>query len=130
MVDFKGVLIDSFIDGSKLNYFSHKRRRLFEQLSILAISALILLVVGIVAAIYILRFTIQHELGKVNAQIVVSIINAIQIQILNYIYPVIAKALAEVENHRSSTGVSKIYYISSSSSLLISFSFWCSMRIV
>ena len=59
-----------------------------------------MLVVGIVISIYVIRFTVQPDIGNANAQYVASALNALQIQIMNYIYSFLAHALTEYENHR------------------------------
>lgn len=41
---------------------------------------------GIVVSIYILRYALSSDIGDSNAQTVASICNALQIQIVNYIY--------------------------------------------
>ncbi len=46
------------------------------------------------------RFTISGEVGASNAQIVASVSNAVQIQVMNFVYSFIANALSERENHR------------------------------
>lgn len=99
-IDFRGEFIDSFIDGSKIRYFSTKQRNAYVRQSIGGILALILLVVGIVVSIYVIRYAITPDVGASSAQTVASIANAIQIQVLNFVYSMIATALSERENHR------------------------------
>jgi hypothetical protein len=73
--------------------------------SFTAIFGLILLVVGVVVSIYVSRFALtRYEgLSDSDAQTVASVLNAIQIQIMNFVYSFIAKALADYENHRTDT---------------------------
>ena len=59
-----------------------------------------MLVIGIVISIYVVRFTIQSDVGNTDAQYVASALNALQIQIMNYIYSFLANALTNYENHR------------------------------
>ncbi len=61
---------------------------------------LILIVAGVVVSIYVLRYSIDKEVGDSNAQTIASIANAVQIQVVNYIYSFLANALTEWENHR------------------------------
>lgn len=68
--------------------------------SFLGIMTLILLVAGIVVSIYVIRYAIAGDVGDSNAQTIASIANAVQIQVVNYIYSLIANALSERENHR------------------------------
>lgn len=66
----------------------------------MAVGGLIMLVAGIVVSIYVLRYAIAGDVGDSNAQTVASIANAVQIQVVNYIYSFLANALTEWENHR------------------------------
>lgn len=71
--------------------------------SFLAVAALILLVIGVVVSIYILRYGVVQYVGDSNAQTLASIANAVQIQVMNFIYSFLATALSERENHRTDT---------------------------
>jgi hypothetical protein len=62
-----------------------------------------LLVIGVVASIYIVRFQLTDALGDGYAQTIASIINAIVIQITNYTYNLVAISLTDHENHRTNT---------------------------
>lgn len=99
-LDFRGKTIDSFIDGSKVRYFPSRTRQAYLLQSVASVTSLILLVVGVVVSIYAIRYTISGDIGASNAQLVASISNAIQIQVMNFIYSFIANALSERENHR------------------------------
>lgn len=46
------------------------------------------------------------QVGAENSQTLASIANAVQIQVMNYIYSFIANALSERENHRTDTQAS------------------------
>jgi hypothetical protein len=99
---FRGEPIISFIDGKEMKYFSpHQQKNLVSQ-SILVVVVMILLVIGFVSSIYIMRFYLYGPIGS-NASIVASIVNAIQITILNLVYESIAEALTKRENHRTDT---------------------------
>lgn len=102
-IDFKGESIKSFIDGSDIRYFPTKKRNLFIYQSLIAIGALILLVTGVVVSIYILRYAVVAYVGDSNAQTIASIANAVQIQVMNFVYSFLANALSERENHRTDT---------------------------
>jgi hypothetical protein len=71
--------------------------------SLLAVAALVLLVIGVVVSIYILRYGVVQYVGDNNAQTLASIANAVQIQVMNFIYTFLANALSERENHRTDT---------------------------
>jgi hypothetical protein len=99
-LEFRGEWIDSYIDGSKMRYFSSALRTTYVYNSIGVVGALMMLVVGIVVSIYVIRFTITPEVGDSNAQTIASVANAVQIQVLNYIYSSVAHKLTERENRR------------------------------
>lgn len=101
--DFQGETIDSFIDGSQIRYFPSKTRSKYLFQSFMGILTMVLLVVGVVVSIYVLRYAVSPDVGDSNAQTIASIANALQIQIINYIYSFVANALAERENHRTNT---------------------------
>lgn len=98
--DYKGKLINSYVHGSEVSYASSQERTLNIFLSFLAISALIALILGIVVSIYLIRFALIASVGNSNSQSVASVLNAIQIQIMNYVYALMAVKLSENENHR------------------------------
>ena len=104
-IDFRGDAIKSFIDGSEVRHFPSKIRKNRIILSVASVCGLILTVIGIVVSIYVIRFTISGSVGASNAQLVASISNAVQIQVMNFIYSFIANALSENENHRTDTEV-------------------------
>jgi len=101
--DFKGEFIKSFIDGSNIRYFPSRQRNLLLAQSFMGIITLILLVTGVVVSIYVIRYAIAGDVGDSNAQTIASIANAVQIQIVNYLYSLLANALSERENHRTNT---------------------------
>ena len=67
------------------------------------ISTLILTVVGVVSAIYVLRFALQNSSSAPYASLIASILNTVQIQIFNYIYAELSIKLTNYENHRTDT---------------------------
>ena len=97
-----GEIIPSFINGAKINYFPQSQRDSLIAQSVVLISLMIMLVVGCVASIYILRFHLYSSIGS-NASVVASIVNAIEITILNFIYGKVAVKLTKRENHRTDT---------------------------
>jgi hypothetical protein len=99
--DFRGEWIDSHIDGSKVRYYPSSKRYHNIRNSVLVVASLILLVVGIVVSIYIIRYTIVSDVGETGAQGIASLLNAIQIQVMNQVYSTIALKYTEKENHRS-----------------------------
>jgi hypothetical protein len=102
--DFRGTTIDSFIDGSKIKFYEDfKRRRMIFAQSLTVVALLIFLVIGVVVAIYVLRFALEPSIGVSSAQSVASVLNSVQIQVLNYFYLWIVTELSERENHRTET---------------------------
>ena len=71
--------------------------------SLLAISGLVLVVLGVIVSIYILRYGVVQYVGDSYAQSIASLANAIQIQVMNYVYNQLANMLSERENHRTAT---------------------------
>eukprot|EP01034_Spumella_vulgaris_P029475 gene29475-36537_t len=100
--EFRGDLIKSYIDGSDMLFFPPKALANKALRSQGIIGAFILMVVGVVASIYVLRFSLQSSIGA-NASTVASILNTVQITIFNMIYQVIAVKLTNAENHRTDT---------------------------
>lgn len=100
--EFKGNLIRSYIDGEETLYFPPDEffNRFASSQGVIA--SFILAVIGVVASIYVLRFSLQSDIGS-SASTVASILNTIEITILNMIYQFVATALTDSENHRTDT---------------------------
>eukprot|EP01039_Chlorochromonas_danica_P003789 gene3789-4139_t len=100
--EFKGELIKSYINGGDMLYFPQEEflKRSISSQSV--IGTFITLVLGVVASIYVLRFSIQSDLGS-SASTVASILNTVQITIFNYIYQKVAIHLTDMENQRTDT---------------------------
>lgn len=100
--EYKGYVIDSYVNGEPMLYFpptDAKGRFVQSQGVVLSCT---LLVLGVVASIYVLRFSIQDNVGA-TASTIASILNTIQIIVFNMIYSKIALYLTDQENHRTST---------------------------
>ena len=104
-IDFSGEKMISFIDGSDIQYFSAKKRTRAMFRSSLCIFFMTVLVIGVVVSIYVLKYTLSPDVGASNAQTIVSVVNAILIQVLNYLYSSVANFLTQTENHRTNTEV-------------------------
>lgn len=61
-----------------------------------------LLVLGVVASIYVLRFSIESQVGT-YASTIASVLNTVQITVFNYIYRAIVVKLTDYENPRTDT---------------------------
>jgi len=99
-LEFRGEKVKSVIDGSSIRYFSTKKRGQYLRESFLTIAIMILLVAGVTGAIYVARFVLRNYIGEGNAQLAASIMNALQIQLFNFVYNRLASALNDRENHR------------------------------
>ena len=97
IIDFKGKMIKSYIDGSELKHFPSYQRSLLVTVSSITITAAILVVIGIVTTIYVLRYMVLPES---SAQTITSVANSVQIQITNLLYGMLATALTDLENYR------------------------------
>lgn len=87
--EFKGELVKSPVNGEDVAYFPEKTRDGRIALSFLVVSSMIMLIIGVVAGIYALRFALQPDIGP-YASTVASVLNAVQITIFNYIYQLLA----------------------------------------
>lgn len=100
--EFRGDEIDSYINGRKMLYFHPSIESRRGALSNSVVATFILLVLGIVTGIYTLRFSLQPSIGSL-ASVIASILNTVQIQLVNLIYQYVAVGLTNNENHRTDT---------------------------
>lgn len=89
-------------------FFPREKFRFRIAVSVAVMTILIVIVLGVVAGIFILRIVLVRvkELVVLDIQtavIIVSLINAIQIQVFNIIYGYVAVLLTSYENHRTDT---------------------------
>jgi len=99
-----GTEMKSHVDGKEIKYFprSERNKRMFESLCVIA--AMITTVIGLVALIFYLKWYLAHNATGFfsdNAATIASLLNAVQIQVMNYIYGEMATWLTERENHRT-----------------------------
>lgn len=97
--NFKGDIARSYIDGKEELFFPVSKTAKIQNASALAVSVFVAFIVGIVAAIYYFRSTLDDA----YASIVASILNTIQISIFNILYSKFAVWRTEAENHRTET---------------------------
>lgn len=100
--EYHGAEVNSPITGEKMTYFPPASANSRAVQSLVAIGGMILLVVGVVASIYVLRFAVQNTLGT-YASLLASVLNTIQITIFNIVYGDVAVRLTGYENHRTDT---------------------------
>lgn len=106
--EFKGIQGISPVTGNSMHYFPSDQFAFRVTVSVTIISTLILIVIGIVIGIFVLRIFMsqsrQFTVSGINlASIIAAIINAVQIQVLNFLYGSIAIFLTSYENHRTDT---------------------------
>ena len=105
--EFTGESIQSFINGQDIKYFAPEQRLKHVFHSMGVIFFLILLVVAAVTSIFVLKIFLVDDVhdSTVNSMgaSMASVANAIQIQVMNYIYSSIALWLTVKENHRTDT---------------------------
>lgn len=102
---FKGITRRSPVtDELDEVFYANQKRRKYNTLGIVVSIILICLILAIVAGITILRWELTSRLvyyGIDFSGYICSTINAIQIQIFNFVYGLIAVKLTELENHRT-----------------------------
>jgi hypothetical protein len=102
--EFKGELTTSHITGEEMVYFPDQKLARLQFFSRSIVTTFIMIVIGVVAAIYVLRFSLQQRaITNPYSSLVASILNAIQIQVFNLIYQRIVVILTDNENHRTDT---------------------------
>ncbi len=100
LLGYKGIDAISSIDGSYFRYFSIRSRKIRMSFAFLVTLSLAVLVLGSVAAIYIMKSIISSAVGPNYAQYIASIVNGVVIESLNFFYSLLAKKLTKWENHR------------------------------
>jgi len=97
--EFDGERVRSPVDGTLIKYFPWHRRIVRFFFSQTVIWGLVMIVLGLVVSIFVLRRAMR-KLGT-SGLIITSVINAIQIQVLNFIYALVANQLNNWENHNT-----------------------------
>ncbi len=101
--EFYGELhTNSFIDGREMLYFSRKDFRKRVARSLVTILTMVFLVLGVISAIYVLKFSLKSNLGWMVSAIA-SLLNVSQIMLFNLVYQNMAIRLTDQENHRTDT---------------------------
>lgn len=102
--EYHGKPINSFIDGSVILYADPLRTALNFRISRFIIASFVMAVIGVVAGIYTMKFTLlQAAVGGSGASTVASLLNTVQITVFNMIYEVMAVKLTNLENHSTDT---------------------------
>ena len=105
---FKGDLIPNPITGELFEYFPRNEYMKRMSLSTTIVSVCILVVLGVVISIFILKIVLSTVRalvigGTQVGGIITSLVNAVQIQVLNILYGTVAIKLTKYENHRTET---------------------------
>jgi hypothetical protein len=105
---FHGEQIPSPVDGELFEYFPRNEYMKRFVISTTIVSGCVLVVLGVVTAIFILKIILTSTKslvigGTQIGGIITSIVNAVQIQVMNLIYGYIAIKLTNFENHRTET---------------------------
>ncbi len=106
---FKGEMCTSPVNGQPVDYFPRKKANMRLLVSGIVICFLILIVIAAVFSIFLLKHYMHQNrddwtvLGIDFSNIIPSVVNAIQIIIMNSIYSELAVRLNDLENHRTDT---------------------------
>eukprot|EP00903_Cladosiphon_okamuranus_P009327 g8896.t1 len=105
--EYKGEFIPSPIDGKTILYYPTHKKTWKARRATAVIVSMVMIVVACIAAVYAFRWYLVYgtsgDWGKTWGGIITSVINSVQIQILNTVYKKVAVALTDFENHRTST---------------------------
>mmetsp|Transcript_1336 Transcript_1336/g.1776 ORF Transcript_1336/g.1776 Transcript_1336/m.1776 type:complete len:861 (+) Transcript_1336:116-2698(+) len=103
--EFKGEKMSSPVDGSDILYFPPKRQRTITYQSRSVICTCIIIVLGFVAGVFGLRYYLiyisPNNFASTHGAKIGSVINGIQINLLNLVYQRIAIWMTDRENHRT-----------------------------
>lgn len=104
---FQGELMPSAVNGEMELYFSETEFARRSAISVSIITVVVIIVLGVVASLFMLRLVMMHANVQVGGTqvgpILTSIIQAVVIGILNFVYGYIATSLNNNENHRTDT---------------------------
>lgn len=106
--EFDGEWVPHPVNGSRRLYFPPRDYAQRVSASTTVVSVLICAVIAIVAGIMVFKIiestNSRFLIGKTNtASTIASLLNAVQIQLMNYIYGTVSVWLNEYENHRTDT---------------------------
>lgn len=102
--EFRGDIIKSYINGRDFTFYPAQKYRQLVAISQTVITSFVILVIGVVAAIYVFRFFLQNkDSTSPYSSLVASVLNTVQITVFNMIYQYLAKVLTDRENHRTDT---------------------------
>lgn len=105
--EYTGDLIYSYITGEQVKHFPKAKRERLVYWSSFIIGLMILLVIACTAVIFYGKYYVAEDIDDdstaASAAEGLSLVNAVQIQVLNYLYGNLAISLTSAENHRTDT---------------------------
>lgn len=101
--EFLGIQISSYINGLPMLYVTEQDLLWKLSYSCLIVSSFLMLMMGSLAAIYTLRYSLQNQIDNSEASYIASALTTALILTLNMIYQVVAKRLTDNENLRTDT---------------------------
>jgi len=104
---FYGQVMNSYIDGKEIVFFSKKARRNNVSVSVTVVAGAMTAVIAAVSTIYYAKyysvFKSQNEMLNSYGSTVASVVNSVQILIFNHLYTKLAIYLNHFENYRTDT---------------------------
>ena len=104
--EFEGEPSHHPVDGRSYLHFPHKTYFFRQGVSYITIFILIIIVLIVIIGLFVIRILLENRFtfyGIALGPILVGLIMAVQIQVLNLLYEMIAIKLNDYENHRTDT---------------------------
>jgi anoctamin-10/anoctamin-7 len=104
--EFEGEPSHHPVDGRNYLHFPHKTYIFRQGVSYIMIFILIIIVLIVIIGLFVIRILLENSFtfyGIALGPILVGLIMAVQIQVLNLLYEMIAVKLNDYENHRTDT---------------------------
>jgi len=101
--EYIGEEQNSYIDGSKMIFFSPAKAAARKDTAVGLISLFSLLVLACVAAVFVIRAVLYRTAVGSYSSFVASLINSFTITVFNFLYSLISTKLTDFENHRTDT---------------------------
>lgn len=105
--EYTGDTMHSYINGEVIKYFPPAVRTKLMAVSAAVITCMIMLVIACVAVIFYAKWYVNNKVNNTSTAASESeglaLVNALQIQLLNYLYQELAIHLTNKENHRTAT---------------------------
>jgi len=100
-LEFRGDVVQSYVDGSSMLHYPKRKQDKLIYRSIYRMVALVGVVIGLVACICVIRAHLQAVLGRSASHGVAAVWNSLQVVCLNYLIRRICDILTARENHRT-----------------------------